>query len=148
VKEKDPCLLAATDLIQLPLALNSYGSCSNYFTLSWILLTYFLYFTVRGKPMVASYLSVWRNSVHLNQERDFHEISWDFRRPNTCTLFKICIINIADHSGRAKAWTIFACSNTGIVGSNPTRRMYVCVRLLCVCVVLCVWPRSRRAVDR
>jgi hypothetical protein len=28
---------------------------------------------------------------------------------------------------RSKVWNIFACSNTGIVGSNPTRDMYVCV---------------------
>jgi hypothetical protein len=36
-----------------------------------------------------------------------------------------------------KAWTAFARSNTGIVGSNPTWDMNVCVRLFCVCVVLC-----------
>jgi hypothetical protein len=41
-------------------------------------------------------------------------------------------------AARSKAWTVFACSNTGIVGSNPTRGMDVCVRLFCVCVVLCV----------
>jgi hypothetical protein len=34
--------------------------------------------------------------------------------------------------------TVFARSNTGIVGSNRTQGMDVCVRLLCVCVVLCV----------
>jgi hypothetical protein len=38
----------------------------------------------------------------------------------------------------SKAWTVFACSNTRIVGSNPTWGMVVCVRLFCVCVVLCV----------
>jgi hypothetical protein len=38
----------------------------------------------------------------------------------------------------SKSWTVFACSNTGIVGSNPTRAMYICVRLVCVCAVLCV----------
>jgi hypothetical protein len=37
-----------------------------------------------------------------------------------------------------KAWTVFARSNTGIVTSNPTRGMDVCVRLFCACVVLCV----------
>jgi hypothetical protein len=35
---------------------------------------------------------------------------------------------------RSKAWTVFALSNTGIVGSNPTQGMDVCVRLFCVCV--------------
>jgi hypothetical protein len=38
----------------------------------------------------------------------------------------------------SKSWTIFACWNTRIMGSNPTRGMDVCVRLFCVYVVLCV----------
>jgi hypothetical protein len=38
----------------------------------------------------------------------------------------------------SKAWTAFARSNSGVISSNPTRGMDVCVRLLCVCVVLCV----------
>jgi hypothetical protein len=37
-------------------------------------------------------------------------------------------------AARSWAWTIFARSSTGIVGSNPTRGMDVCVRLFCVCV--------------
>jgi hypothetical protein len=41
-------------------------------------------------------------------------------------------------TARFKAWTVFARSNAGIVGSNPTRGIDVCVRLFCVCVVLCV----------
>jgi hypothetical protein len=32
----------------------------------------------------------------------------------------------------SKALTVFARSNTGILGSNPTRGMDVCVRLFCV----------------
>jgi hypothetical protein len=39
---------------------------------------------------------------------------------------------------RSKAWTVFARSNTGVVGSNPTQSMDGCLRLFCVCVVLCV----------
>jgi hypothetical protein len=39
---------------------------------------------------------------------------------------------------KLQARTVFARSNIGIVGSNPTRGMDVCVRLFCVCVVLCV----------
>jgi hypothetical protein len=31
------------------------------------------------------------------------------------------------------AWTLVASSNTGIVGSNPTQSMVVCLRLFCVC---------------
>jgi hypothetical protein len=36
---------------------------------------------------------------------------------------------------RSKAWTIFAHSNNGIVGSIPTWGMDVCVRLFYVCVL-------------
>jgi hypothetical protein len=39
-------------------------------------------------------------------------------------------------TARSKAWTVFACSNTGIVGSNPTWGMDVFVPLFCVCAVL------------
>jgi hypothetical protein len=38
---------------------------------------------------------------------------------------------------RSKAWNFFARLNTGIVGSKPARGMDVCLRLFCVCVVLC-----------
>jgi hypothetical protein len=41
-------------------------------------------------------------------------------------------------AARSGTWTVFARSNTGIVGSNPSRGMNVCARLFCVCVVLCV----------
>jgi hypothetical protein len=41
-------------------------------------------------------------------------------------------------AARSKARTVFARSNAGIVASNPTQGMDVCVRLFCVCVVLCV----------
>jgi hypothetical protein len=41
-------------------------------------------------------------------------------------------------AARSKALTDFTRSNTGVVGPNPNRGMDFCVRLLCVCVVLCV----------
>jgi hypothetical protein len=37
----------------------------------------------------------------------------------------------------SQARTVFASSNTGIMGSNPNRDIDVCVRVFCVCVVLC-----------
>jgi hypothetical protein len=37
-----------------------------------------------------------------------------------------------------KARFFFSRSNIGIVGSNPTQRMDVCLRLFCICVVLFV----------
>jgi hypothetical protein len=41
-------------------------------------------------------------------------------------------------AARSKAWTVFARSDTGIVGSNHTRGIGVCLRLVFVCAVLCV----------
>jgi hypothetical protein len=38
-------------------------------------------------------------------------------------------------AARSKAWTVFALSNTEVMGSNPTRGMDVYVSLFCVCVV-------------
>jgi hypothetical protein len=38
-------------------------------------------------------------------------------------------------AARSKVWTVFAHSNTGIVGSTPTWGLDVCVRLFCVCAV-------------
>jgi hypothetical protein len=40
-------------------------------------------------------------------------------------------------AAQPKAWTVFARSNTGVVGSNHTRGMDVCLRLFCIFVVLC-----------
>jgi hypothetical protein len=40
-------------------------------------------------------------------------------------------------TARSKAWTVFARSNTEIVGSNLTREMDVCMSLFCLCAVLC-----------
>jgi hypothetical protein len=54
---------------------------------------------------------------------------------------------------RSKTRTIFARSNTGIVGTNPARGTDVYVRLFCVCVVLCagnglatVWSPVQRVL--
>jgi hypothetical protein len=37
-------------------------------------------------------------------------------------------------AARSQAWTVFARSNVGIVGSNPTQGVDVCLHLFCVCV--------------
>jgi hypothetical protein len=50
----------------------------------------------------------------------------------------ICRLYVRMSPARSKAWTVFASSKFGVVGSNPTRGMDVCVRLFCVCAVLCV----------
>jgi hypothetical protein len=40
---------------------------------------------------------------------------------------------LAEHSGRPEAWAVFAPSDTGVMGSNPTRGMDVCVCVYSVC---------------
>jgi hypothetical protein len=58
---------------------------------------------------------------------------------NTSTIRHRNSIFVSYHfTCRSKAWNFFARSNTGIVGSNPTQDMDVCVRLFCVSVALCV----------
>jgi hypothetical protein len=48
-------------------------------------------------------------------------------------------------AARSKACTVFARSDAGIVGSNPTYGMMlgVCMRLFCVYVVLCLGRRLK-----
>jgi hypothetical protein len=41
-------------------------------------------------------------------------------------------------AARSKIRTVFVRLNTGIVGSNPIPGMDLCLRLFCVCVVLCI----------
>jgi hypothetical protein len=38
----------------------------------------------------------------------------------------------------AKAWNVLSRPKCGIVGSNPTQWIYVCLSLFCMCVVRCV----------
>jgi hypothetical protein len=45
---------------------------------------------------------------------------------------------LAQETGVSKSSAVFVHSNTGIVGPNPTQGMDVCMRLFCVCAVLCV----------
>jgi hypothetical protein len=47
-------------------------------------------------------------------------------------------VELISMAARSKAWTVFARSNAGIVGSNPTLGVDVCMRLFCVYVILCV----------
>jgi hypothetical protein len=54
-------------------------------------------------------------------------VSWDI---TPCSLIEVPITMAA----RSKAWIVFVPSNIGVVSSNPTRGMDVCVSLFCVCV--------------
>jgi hypothetical protein len=62
----------------------------------------------------------------------------DFKHTYTGFVFSSLYLKPIAVASWSKASTVFARSNTGIVGSNPTRGMDVSARLFCVCVVLCV----------
>jgi hypothetical protein len=63
-------------------------------------------------------------------------VSWHWYAFNEVLYKKNCdAITVTSPS---KARTVFARSNAGIVGSNPTQGMDICVHLICVCVILCV----------
>jgi hypothetical protein len=48
---------------------------------------------------------------------------------------------------RSKAWIVFVSSKGGIVGSNPTRSMYVCVCVYSVFVSSCAEVAALRSAD-
>jgi hypothetical protein len=50
-------------------------------------------------------------------------------------------------AARSKAWTVLAHSNTGIMGSNPTQGMDVCVCVYSVFVLSCVYVEALRRTD-
>jgi hypothetical protein len=50
---------------------------------------------------------------------------------------RVSVLSITVTS-RSKAWTVFARSNAGFVGSNPTQNMDVYMSLFRIYVVLCV----------
>jgi hypothetical protein len=50
-------------------------------------------------------------------------------------------------SARSKAWTVFARSNAGIIGSNPTQGMDVCMCDYSVFVLSCVEVAAWRRAD-
>jgi hypothetical protein len=74
--------------------------------------------------------------THTCKERDNYRWLYpNYLISQTCLLSCLLPITAAVSS---KAWTVFARSNTGIVGSNPTLCTDVFVRLFRLCVVLCV----------
>jgi hypothetical protein len=50
-------------------------------------------------------------------------------------------------AARSEAWTVFTRSNTGIVGSNPTQGMDVCMCVYSVSVLSCVQVAASRRAD-
>jgi hypothetical protein len=50
-------------------------------------------------------------------------------------------------AARSKAWTVFARSDGGIVGSNPTQGMDVCVFVYSVFMLSCVEVAALRRAD-
>jgi hypothetical protein len=68
-----------------------------------------------------------KTAIYLNPVRLYYPVNII-----TFLLMQIAVVS------RSKTWTFFARWNAGIVGSNPTQGIDVCLHLLCVRVVLCV----------
>jgi hypothetical protein len=73
-------------------------------------------------------------SVHISH------FSWVSHIPNRTVSLCVCTHTFLITDGSvtvaapSKTWNIFACSNAGIVDSNPTQAMDICLRLFCVYV--------------
>jgi hypothetical protein len=76
-----------------------------------------------------------------NFQQNFNEgVRYIFLWVMTPSIFRLYGVELLPITvaARSKAWTVFARSNSGIVGSNLTRGMDVSLLLFCVCVVLCL----------
>jgi hypothetical protein len=59
--------------------------------------------------------------------------------PSSCSNYTWCRVQVPiTVAARCKAWTVFARPSTGIVGSNPTQGMDVCICVYSVFVLSCV----------
>jgi hypothetical protein len=89
----------------------------------------------RGSNSLCSLFSYAINNSDYIQFND-----WMIGNNELEMMWKEAVVTFFNFSGVGWNWTITvaASSNAGIVGSNPTRGTDVCVRLFCVCVVLCV----------
>jgi hypothetical protein len=88
-------------------------------------------------------LSSFRNYVLIREGKmsKMYEVKFHQTLKHRCNhKFRLIstISNCMPMTVAAQSWTVFARSNSGIVCSNPTQDMDVCVHLFCVCVVLCV----------
>jgi hypothetical protein len=82
-------------------------------------------------------------SVSTNEQTDgtfvkLRTISWQSGHPIFVFSTAIGTVRPIRVPAQSKAWTVVARSNAGIVGSNLTQGMNVCVPLFCVCAVMCV----------
>jgi hypothetical protein len=87
---------------------------------------------VHASDHVATVIGSYSGTIILKSR-----LLWNYQYRTTIGMTHVHTMPITV-AARSKTWTVFPRSNTGIVGSNPTRGMNNCVRLFCVCVVLCV----------
>jgi hypothetical protein len=117
--------------------------CAFHFSLQLLFETFFcsdVWLVSVGVRAQTKAMSSWKISIILVRFEPKLGLCWQ--------IFKLWHISSDIHSAnielpitvvaRSKASTVFAHTNAVIVGSNPTQGMDVCMRLFCVCVVLCV----------
>jgi hypothetical protein len=61
-----------------------------------------------------------------------------FNKSESCTVYPCIVSLLITVAARSEASTVFSRSKAGIVASNPTEGMDVCVHLFRVYVVLCL----------
>jgi hypothetical protein len=92
----------------------------------------------------------WRFSCYSSSIQENSGITSNRPQPLPYTPFPIHyppIIPPFTVTARSKAWTVFARSKAGIVGSNPTQRMDVCVCVFSVFALSCVQVVALRRAD-
>jgi hypothetical protein len=90
--------------------------------------------TMAGKHSVLNLREINRNNTHTDLVSVLTYYGWVYL---ICYFFRCNAEKCRSQWPRGLAWSAFARLNTGIVGSNPARSMDVCLRLFCICVVLC-----------
>jgi hypothetical protein len=80
------------------------------------------------------------DSVHLQTVYHTYDDKWVYLLRTSVPDFscRIRIVQPITVAALSKAWTVFARSNTGIVGSNPTRGIDVCVWVYSAFVLSCL----------
>jgi hypothetical protein len=99
---------------------------------------------------------------NLSRDIDYSDwdYSWSFSVPpgtyqnSNMKIGHVSIRMLITVAARRKTWTVFSRSNTGFVGSAPTRGMNICVRSFTICVISCVgsglatvWSRPRSPTE-
>jgi hypothetical protein len=96
-------------------------------------------------PALQPVYTIWAAPAPVTSYIPIKNVNFPLSNLKIALLQKVLLVLFSGEHGpsttvaaRCEVWNVFARSNNAIVGSNPTQGIDVCVRLFCVCVVLCV----------